>query len=243
MSTQPPSVYPADNRLKTTAVSERPQERLERFGAGALSDTELLAMILRSGTRGHDVLTLSSRLISEAGSLAGLIKWKETDFKKLKGIGRVKALQLITVMEIARRVLSQGAPSDPIINDASMAADHLRPLIHGLNVEKFWVLCLNRKNRLIKCVEVTSGTATSSLAHPREVFREAIRESASAVICAHNHPSGDPAPSSADIKVTRQLREAGQAVDITLLDHVIIGTPAADPRGIGHYSFREAGLI
>lgn len=235
--------YLPDNRLRTTAVSERPQERLERHGATALSDTELLAMLLRSGTRGHDVLTLSSRLISEAGSLSGLIKWKETDFKKLKGIGRVKALQLITVMEIARRVLSQGVSVDPVINDAESAAEHLRTLVHGLNVEKFWVLCLNRKNRLIKCVEVTSGTATSSLAHPREVFREAIRESATAVICAHNHPSGDPAPSSADIKVTRQLREAGQAVDIHLLDHVILGNAVADPLGRGYYSFREGGLI
>ena len=243
MSTQPTSAYPPDNRLKTTAVSERPQERLERFGAGALSDTELLAMLLRSGTRGHDVLTLSGRLISEAGSLAGLIKWKETDFKKLKGIGRVKALQLITVMEIARRILGQGARPDPLINDAEAAAHHLRPLAHGLNVEKFWVLCLNRKNRLIKCVEVTSGTATSSLAHPREVFREAIRESATAVICAHNHPSGDPAPSSADIKITRQLRDAGQAVDILLLDHVILGNTSADPTGRGYYSFRESGLV
>ena len=241
--TQPLPPYSADNRLKTTAVSERPQERLARFGAGALSDTELLAMILRSGTRGHDVLTLSSRLIAEAGSLAGLITWKETDFKKLKGIGRVKALQLITVMEIARRVLSQSTATDPILNDAQAAADYLRPMAHGLHVEKFWVLCLNRKNRLVKCVEVTSGTATSSLAHPREVFREAIRESASAVICAHNHPSGDPEPSSADIKITRQLREAGQAVDIILLDHVVLGTTASDPLGRGYYSFRESGLI
>ncbi len=243
MITQPLSAYSSDNRLKTTAVSERPQERLERFGAGALSDTELLAMLLRSGTRGHDVLTLSSCLISEAGSLSGLIKWKETDFKKLKGIGRVKALQLITVMEIARRVLSQSISTDPIINDAATAGDYLRPLTHGLSVEKFWVLCLNRKNRLIKCVEVTSGTATSSLAHPREVFREAIRESATAIICAHNHPSGDPAPSSADIKITRQLREAGQAVDIILLDHVILGNSTADPLNRGYYSFRESGLI
>ena len=237
------SAYPSDNRLKATLVSERPQERLERLGPGALSDTELLAMLLRSGTKGHDVLTLASRLIADAGSLAGLITWKETDFKKLKGIGRVKALQLITVMEIARRVLSQNARLDPLINDAATAADFLRPFTHGLEVEKFWVLCLNRKNRLIKCVEVTSGTATSSLAHPREVFREAIRESATAVICAHNHPSGDPAPSAADIKVTRQLRESGQTVDITLLDHVVLGTQSADPLGRGYYSFREGGLI
>jgi DNA repair protein RadC len=242
MST-PSFAPPAGNRLRTTVVSERPQERLERMGPGVLSDTELLAMLLRSGTRGHDVLTLASRLIAEAGSLSGLIAWKETDFKKLKGIGRVKALQLITVMEIARRILGQKGVTEPVIQDAALAADYMRPLLHGLAVEKFWVLCLNRKNRLIKCVEVTSGTATNSLAHPREVFREAIRESATAVICAHNHPSGDPAPSAADIKITRQLREAGQTVDIVLLDHVILGHPAADPLGRGYYSFREAGVL
>lgn len=233
------------NRLQTLAAGDRPQERLEKHGAGALSDSELLAMLLRSGTRGHDVLTLSNRLIADAGSLAGLIQWREADFKKLKGIGRVKALQLITVMEVARRILAQsGDPSPtPLIDSAEKAADFFRPYVHGIVVEKFWVLCLTRRNRLIKCVELTSGTATNTLAHPREVFREAIKESAAAVLCAHNHPSGDPTPSSADIKMTRQLRDAALAVDIQLLDHVILGRPATDPGGIGHYSFRTAGLI
>ena len=110
-------------------------------------------------------------------------------------------------------------------------------------MEKFWVLCLNRKNRLLKQVEITSGTATSSLAHPREVFREAIRHGATAVICVHNHPSGDPAPSAADLQITRQLREAARAVDIDLLDHVILGRPEADPRGLGYYSFRQSGVV
>jgi DNA repair protein RadC len=105
------------------------------------------------------------------------------------------------------------------------------------------VLCLNRKNRLIKQVEITSGTATSSLAHPREVFRAAIRHGATAVVCVHNHPSGDPAPSAADVQVTRQLREAARAVDIELLDHVIVGRAAADPRGLGYHSFRESGVL
>jgi len=105
------------------------------------------------------------------------------------------------------------------------------------------VLCLNRKNRLIKQVEVTSGTATSSLAHPREVFREAIRHGATAVICAHNHPSGDPAPSAADVQLTRQLRDAARAVDIDLIDHVVLGRAANDPHGVGFYSFRQAGVI
>ena len=238
-----PADYPVPNRLREIAVGERPQERLEKFGATALSDTELLAMLLRSGTRGHDVLTLAGRLIAEAGSLAGLITWRAADFRKLKGIGRVKALQLVTVMEVARRVIGQQAGEAPMLARADLVAAYFQPLVSGLEVEKFWVLCLNRKNRLLKRVEVTSGTATSALAHPREVFRAAIREAATAVVCVHNHPSGDPAPSAADLHVTRQLREAAKTVDIAFLDHVIVGRTGADPLARGYYSFRDGGLL
>lgn len=235
--------YPLPNRLREMAAGERPQERLERHGASALSDTELLAMILRSGTKGQDVLTLSTRLVAEAGSLSGLIGWTESDFRRLKGIGHVKALQLVTVMEIARRVVGRQADENPLLNRADLVAQHLLALARGLEVEKFWVLCLNRKNRLIRRVEISSGTATAALAHPREVFRVAIREAATAVICAHNHPSGDPAPSAADVQLTRQLREAARAVDISLLDHVVVGRTGADPTGRGYYSFRESGML
>lgn len=238
-----PAEYPISNRLQETAIGDRPQERLERLGAAALSDTELLAMLLRSGTIGLDVLTVATQLISRAGSLAGLIGWSKADFRRQKGIGPVKALQMVTVMEIARRVVSQQSSEGPVLNRADLVAEHLRSVAHGLAVEKFWVLCLNRKNRLMRLVEVTSGTATAALAHPREVFREAIRESATAVICVHNHPSGDPAPSSADLQLTRQLREAAKAVDIDLLDHVIVGRASADPIGRGYYSFRESGVL
>ena len=230
-------------RVKDLAVNDRPQERLEQLGAGALSDTELLAMLLRSGVRGVNVLAVAQRLIADAGSLAGLVKWTDTDFRRLKGIGRVKALQLITVMEIARRVLASETAHEPVLNRPELVLAHFQSIVAGLAVEKFWVLCLNRKNRLIKLVEITSGTATSTLAHPREVFREVIRHGATAVICAHNHPSGDPAPSSADIQLTRQLREAAKAIDVEFIDHVILGRAAADPRGLGYYSFRVAGLL
>lgn len=230
-------------RLKDLAIGERPQERMEKLGPGALSDTELLAMLLRSGSKGCNVLAVSRQVIAEAGSLASLVRWNEADFRRLKGIGRVKALQLVAVMEVARRVLTHGAAVDPLLNRPDLVLRHFQPRIAALTVEKFWVLCLNRKNRLIKQAEITSGTATSSLAHPREVFREAIRHGATAIICVHNHPSGDPAPSAADVQVTRQLREAAQAVDIQLLDHVIVGTPSADPSGLGYYSFREAGVV
>jgi DNA repair protein RadC len=230
-------------RVKDLAAGERPQERLEKLGPAALSDTELLAMLLRTGSRGHNVLTVAQRLITESGSLAALTRWTEADFRRHTGIGRVKALQLVTTMEIAVRVLSQSATVEEVLNRPEKVYQHFRLQIVGLTVEKFWVLCLNRKNRLIRQVEVTSGTATSSLAHPREVFREAIRHGATAVVCAHNHPSGDPAPSAADVQVTRQLREAAKAVDIDLLDHIVLGLAAADPQGRGYYSFREAGLL
>jgi len=234
--------YPTP-RVKDLAVGERPQERLEKHGAGALSDTELLAMLLRSGQKGLSVVGMSQQLITEAGSLAGLTRWREADFRKVKGIGHVKALQLLTVMEIARRVLGENADPQPVLNRPELIFAYFRPLVTGLAVEKFWVLCLNRKNRLLRQVEITSGTATSSLAHPREVFREAIHHGATAVVCVHNHPSGDPAPSAADVQVTRQLREAARTLDIDLLDHVIVGQVTTDPRGTGYYSFREAGVI
>lgn len=231
------------NRLRSTAARERPQERFERFGAAALSDTELLALLLRSGSRGHDVLTLAGRLVADAGSLAGLIGWTEADLRRYRGVGRVKAAQLRAVMEIARRIVGQQSGDAPLLATAQVIAEYLAPVASGLQVEKLWVLCLNRKNRLLRRVEVTSGTATTALAHPREVYRAAIRESASAIVCAHNHPSGDPSPSASDHQITRLLRQAAQTVEIDLLDHVIVGRRGADPSGRGFYSFREAGLI
>ncbi len=235
--------YPATSLLREMAASERPQERLQRLGPAALSDTELLAMLLRSGTRGHDVLSVATRLLADAGSLAQLITWREPDFCRLKGIGRVKALQLLTVTEIARRILLQQSGEAPLLDRPELIAAYMAPLTLGLEIEKLWVLCLNRKGRLIKRVEVTSGIATASLAHPREIFREAIRESAVSIACVHNHPSGDPQPSAQDMRITRQLREAAKTVDIELIDHVIIGRQINDPAGLGYYSFRAAGFL
>jgi len=146
-------------------------------------------------------------------------------------------------MDVVRRVLLQQQAESPLLNRPELILNYLHPLAAGLAVEKFWVLSLNRKNRLLKCGEITSGTATMTLAHPREVFRAALAAAASGVVCAHNHPSGDPTPSTADIQITRQLREAAKTVDIELVDHVILGRPTADPSGRGYYSFREGGLL
>ncbi len=238
-----PTPYRAP-RLRDMAVSERPQERLERLGPSAVSDVELVAMLLRSGNREQDVLTLSARLVAEAGSLATLLRWNEADFRRVKGIGRVKALQLVAVVELARRVVAQmGACDEPLFREPEAVFEDLAPLVAGLAVEKVWVYCLNPRCRLLKRVEASSGTATASLVHPREVFREAVRVGATAVLVAHNHPSGDPAPSPSDFQVTSGLRKAAEVLQISLLDHVIIGRPEADPAGRGFYSFQKAGML
>ena len=238
-----PVVYPTP-RIKDIAVGERPQERQERCGPDALTDAEQLAMILRSGRAGRNVKAVADDLLAAAGgSLAGLLTWTADDFRKVKGIGRVKAQQLVSVIEICRRVLAQREAVPPVVERPAQVLRQLEAELFNLTVEKFWVLCLNRKNRLLRRYEITSGTATGSLVHPREVFRAAIKAGACALIAAHNHPSGDPAPSAADLQVTRQLREAARTVDIELLDHVILGRAGTDPIGRGYFSFREAGLL
>jgi DNA repair protein RadC len=235
--------YTTNRRIKDMVASERPQERLAKHGAEALSDSELLAMILRSGPHGIDVLTMSSDLINKAGSLTNLLRWSADDFRQIKGIGTVKSLQLMAVMDFARRILQADDSVETIFDTPEVVARHFRTLIAGKEVEHFWALCLDRKNRLLRRVEVSRGTATACLVHPREVFKEAIKLSACGIIAVHNHPSGDPAPSRADIQVTRQLREAAKIIGIDLLDHIVLGERSKDPQGLGLYSFNEAGLI
>jgi DNA repair protein RadC len=238
-----PALYPVP-RIKDLAVGERPQERQERCGPETLTDTEQLAMILRSGSAGRNVKCIAEDLLAAAGgNLAGLLTWSAADFRRVKGIGPVKAQQLVSVLEISRRMLAQREIVPPELERPHQVAEHFRAEVLGLTVEKFWVLSLNRRNRLLRRDEISSGTATSALVHPREVFREAIKAGACAIIAVHNHPSGDPAPSSADLQITRQLSAAARAVEIGLVDHVILGQPARDPAGRGYYSFREAGLL
>ena len=231
------------SRLRFLQPSERPQEKLARLGPEVLSDEELLAMILRSGSADHDVLAVASSLLKDVSCLADLVRWTAEDFARYKGIGPVKSLQLVTIMEIAKRVLLQKEGERPLFDAPEKVYRYFMPIAAGLAVEKFWILCLTRKNTLLSKAEITSGTASSSLVHPREVFREAIRRGAVALIGVHNHPSGDPAPSAADIQVTRQLREAAKVVSIDFLDHVIIGDHRHDPRQQGFYSFRDAGIL
>lgn len=240
MSEDPKGKYVS---LRDLPPSERPQERLEHLGPQALSDRELLAMILRSGTARYDVLALADILISQAGSLAGLVRWDALEFQKIPGVGKVKALQLTAQVEVAKRI-SQGNRLETTFFDGPKKVwTLLYPVSLVESVEKVWVLCLDRKNKLLRFENITSGTATGSLVHPREVFRPAIRWGATAIILAHNHPSGDPTPSSSDLKVTQKISEAARHLDIDFHDHVIIGEPNNCPAGIGYYSFADSGLI
>jgi DNA repair protein RadC len=229
--------------MRAYASGESPQERLELNGPAALSDAELLANILRTGRPKMNIVQVCQQLLNQAGGLPGLLRYDRTDFSRQYGIGPVKSLQLLAFMELARRLIIQSPKVKPLMDSPEKVYNLLQPQMQNLEVEQFRVLCLNRKNRLIQDLAVTSGTATASLVHPREVFRGAIRYGATAIIAVHNHPSGDPAPSAADIAITRQLQKAAKVIQIELLDHIIVGNNAHDPAGKGYYSFGEGGLL
>jgi len=231
------------NSLRELRPQDRPQERLEKLGAAPLADQELLAMLIRSGTAQKDVLALADDLIRQAGSLAGLLRWDVSDFRRVRGIGKVKALQLCTFVEIAKRMMRGERTQSERFESPEIVWEYLYPEVRSDSVERVWVLCLDRKNKLIRAEAVTSGTATGSLVHPREVFRPAIRHGSSAVIMAHNHPSGDPSPSSADIRATKKIHHAAEHIGIDLLDHVILGEIENDPKQVGYYSFSDAGYL
>jgi DNA repair protein RadC len=223
--------------------AEEPPHRLEAQGAAALSDSELLSLVLHYGMKSEESLALARQLLLQAGDLTRLATWHLADFMRLPGVGRSKAQLLIALVEISRRIFRGSTDIHPVLDCANAIALHMAPIALGLEVEKFWVLCLDRKGRLKKLCEVSSGTQSSTLVHPREVFRAAIREAASAVVCVHNHPSGDPSPSAQDIRITRSLRDAAATVDIALLDHMIVGRREVDPHGVGHHSFRGSGAL
>ena len=209
-------------------------ERAAVYGASALSDRELISIYI-----GADA---ADALLFAAGSLSNLAKWTTDEIRQIKGIGQRGANAICAAFQMSSRMIA--AESHGAIYDSpEMVFRLMTPETTILEVEKVWTLCLDRKNRLIKKVEVTKGTANASLVHPREVFREAIKIGSSAIIAVHNHPSGDPAPSRADIQVTRQLREAAKVIGIDLLDHIVIGNRSRDPQGLGFYSFNDSGLI
>ena len=215
---------------------ERPRERLMRYGADTLSNAELLAIILRTGTRKEDIVTLSNKIIKESGGLNGLLNMNFDEFMELHGIGEAKAAQLIALSELSKRFKSYRAGDVCKITQPKDAADYVIEDMKSLNVEHLKVIMLNTKNIVISVCDISMGSLNSSIVHPREVFCEAIKKRSASIIICHNHPSGDPTPSSEDINITNRLRECGKIIGIELLDHLIIGN------GI-FISLKEKGIL
>lgn len=232
-------------RIADVPERYRPREIMRREGFENVSVATLLAVILRSGVRGTSVLDLSDRLLNEYGSLSALshATISEIRKKKIKGIGEVKLQVIQAALELARRMSKEDHSENQCVRTPEDAARVLRADVIGKTQEHFWVLLLDTKYRMRRPpLEVTKGILDASLVHPREVFKEAIRSSSAAVVLLHNHPSGDPSPSSEDIRITRQLVDAGKIMDIQVLDHVILGrrTREADKDFV---SLRESGLV
>lgn len=222
--------------LRELPKEERPRERLLQFGAEALSNAELLAILIRTGTISESAVKLADKVLAAAGDLRNLVDLTVEQLETIKGIGKAKALQLKAGIELGRRLSRSGLQDMPLIKSPKDAADLVSDELKYLQKEHFVVLFLNTKNRVIGKETLSIGSLNASIVHPREVFRSAIQRSSASIICAHNHPSGDPAPSPEDIEVTRRLRDAGQLIGITMLDHLII----ADQSFV---SMKELGLV
>ncbi len=208
-------------RIVDITPENRPIERLNKLGAGALSDAELLAIILRTGTKTENVIDLSNKILSTF-SLGKLSDCSLTELQQIKGIGITKSSQILAIFELSRR-LSLAKTNITKITCAKDVYDLMQPKIGHLKQEVFVVILLDSKNNVIKEETIAKGTLNSTLIHPREVFKLAIKESANSIILVHNHPSGDPTPSAEDKEVTEKLREAGKALHMELVDHVVIG--------------------
>ena len=223
--------------LRDLPAGELPRERLIARGAEALSDAELLAILLRTGRAGENVLELARGIVArfrETG-LHEILAMPCAEFARIPGIGTAKAATVLAALELGRRA-QQTAKSRPRIREASDVAELLRPRFRAEKREHFLVLPLSAKNEVLMVADVSVGTLTNALVHPREVFEPPIRCGAAHIILAHNHPSGDPAPSAEDHRLTRVLKDAGALLGIPVTDHVIIG-------GDGFFSLAEEGVL
>ena len=230
-------------KLKDQPASERPRERLREKGADSLSHGELVAILLRTGLKGANVVDLGKQLVNRYRTLDALAKASWQDLAKEPGIGPDKAVTLVAAFSLARRLVEEMCGESPVLDTPEAVANLMREQTRLRNGEMFQVLLLNTRRRLIgKPAKVADGTLDTILVHPREVFRPAIEANAAAVVLVHNHPSGDPTPSEADIKVTRDLIRAGQLLKIEVLDHVIIGR-ATQERPKDYVSLRELGYF
>lgn len=214
-------------------LSERPREKLLARGAHSLGDAELLAILLRTGMRGKTAVQLGLELLRRYGSLRNLASRLPREFTSQAGLGSAKAATVMAAFELGRRLASERDEPRAQFRASADVAAHFGPLMRDLKREVFKIAMLDSAHRLARTVSVTGGTLNLALVHPREVFREAVVECAAGVVLIHNHPSGDPAPSEEDSKLTRQLVRAGEALGIPVLDHVIIGSGR-------HFSFADS---
>lgn len=207
--------------------TERPYEKCERFGPEALSDAELLAVILRTGSEGVNVLDMSRNILSSLGSegIAGLCRVTQAGLCQIRGIGRVKALQIICIAELSKRIAHAdiGFEAELNFNDPQTIADYYMEDLRHENQEVMYLLCLSSKGSLLKKEIISRGTINSTVINPREIFVSALSHRAACVILMHNHPSGDPAPSQEDISITRKIQRCGHMLGIELLDHIVVG--------------------
>ena len=223
-------------KIRDIPLEERPRERLMACGPKALSHAELLAVLLRTGTAEESAVQLASRILKQSGGLRNLADLGMEQLMQIKGIGAAKAAQMIACIELGRRLAKSELGERAVIRSPEDAAEYLMEDLRYQQSEHFVCLFLNTKNQVIAQETLSIGSLNASIVHPREVFRAAIKRSSASIICAHNHPSGDPSPSPEDMQVTERLVKAGELIGIEVLDHVIIG----DKR---YVSLKEQGLM
>ena len=233
---------PQGGRLPDQPIAERPRERLIERGAGALSPAELIAILVRTGTRGTNAIEIGRQLVQRFGSLGAMARASVDDLQCIRGIGRDKAVTLVAAFALASTLAQELQRESPVLDGPEAIVRLLRDQNHAKNVETVQIVLLNTRRRLIRIEQVSEGTLDTILVHPREVFKAAISASAAAVVLVHNHPSGDPTPSEADIKVTRDLVRAGKILKIDVLDHLILGRATAD-RPQDYSSLRQLGYF
>ena len=229
-------------RLKDQPVSERPRERLVARGPDALTHAELIAILLRTGLRGANVVQVAQNILQKFGSLNALALAPVDELKQIAGVGPDKAATLVAAFALAQKMAKELQDESPVLDNPENVVRLVRAKNLLLETEQFQALLLNTRKRLIRAAKISDGTLDTILVHPREVFKSAIAANAASIVLVHNHPSGDPTPSEADIKVTRDLIRAGQLLKIEVLDHVIIGR-ATEQRAKDYASLRELGYF